>query len=219
MRIDCCRPVVRVVAALVLRVALISGPASAQRSGSTAIDSSVGAAACTNCIRGPLPVHTMPADGAIQDSTRHRAIEYSDAYYTRLTIHRIGSYAELPLFATEYILGQKLLTEENDGTLPKRSSLASGHSLVAGGLGVLFTVNTVTGVWNLIEARHNPDGQARRWIHSLAMLAADGGFFWTASVAGQAKRSDAGAAQHRNIAIASMSLATASTLMMWLWKK
>jgi hypothetical protein len=157
--------------------------------------------------------------GAGQDSTRHRAIEYSDAYYTRLTIHRIGSYVELPLFAGEYFLGEKLLTEENNGTLPRNSSLATMHGIVAGGLGVLFAVNTVTGVWNLIEARHNPQGQARRWIHSLAMLAADGGFFWAESVAGQAKRSDAGAAHHRNIAIASISLATASTVMMWLWKK
>ena len=126
---------------------------------------------------------------------------------------------ELPLFAAEYYLGNKLLNEERDGTLPPHSSLLSVHSTVAGGLGVLFAVNTVTGVWNLIEARHTQQGKARRWIHSLSMLVADGGFFLTESAAGDAKKSDAGATRHRNLAIASISVATASTVMMWLWKK
>ena len=30
---------------------------------------------------------------------RRRAVQYSDQYYTRLTIHRYGSYLMLPLFA------------------------------------------------------------------------------------------------------------------------
>ena len=33
---------------------------------------------------------------------RRHAIQYSDQYYTRLTIHRYGSYAMLPLFVAEY---------------------------------------------------------------------------------------------------------------------
>src|SRR4051812_48754002 len=39
---------------------------------------------------------------------RPRAIEYSDWYYRRLQIHKWGSYIELPLFAGEYWLGNKL---------------------------------------------------------------------------------------------------------------
>jgi hypothetical protein len=218
MRTNRYRVVRSVAACTFLGATIVMRRASAQ-SDSTPIDAGNRVPACADCIRVPPPGSAISIVGAAQDTTRHRAIEYSDAYYTRLTIHRIGSYVELPLFATEFILGEKLLTEENNGTLPKRSSLATVHSTVAGGLGVLFTVNTVTGVWNLIESRHNPEGRTQRWIHSLAMLAADGGFFWTASVAGGAKRTDAGAAQHRNIAIASMSLATASTLMMWFWKR
>ena len=50
------------------------------------------------------------------------------------------------------------------------------------------------------------------------MLLADAGFLYTASLAGGAKESDAGANKHRNAAIASISVATVSTLMMWLWK-
>jgi hypothetical protein len=35
------------------------------------------------------------------------AFEYSDGYYKRLKVHRIASYATLPLFATQVVLGQK----------------------------------------------------------------------------------------------------------------
>jgi hypothetical protein len=37
---------------------------------------------------------------------RRRAVEYSDQYYTRLQIHRWGSWLEFPLFGAEYWLGQ-----------------------------------------------------------------------------------------------------------------
>ena len=39
-------------------------------------------------------------------------------------------------------------------------------------------MNTVTGVWNLIEARHDPQyGRGHRWgSRGLLMLAADAGF-------------------------------------------
>ena len=148
---------------------------------------------------------------------RPRAIEYSDAYFTRLAIHRYASYAELPLFGVEYALGQKILNGQRTGDLAS-SGTRSAHKVVAGGLGVLFAVNTVTGVWNLVEARHDPAGRTRRNIHALSMLLADAGFLWTASLAGGARRSEDGANRHRNAAIASISVATASTLMMWLWK-
>jgi hypothetical protein len=148
---------------------------------------------------------------------RTKAVEYSEGYYKRLAIHRYASYAELPLFAAEFILGQKLLNDErNGGTAP--SGIKTAHTTVAVGLGALFAVNTVTGVWNLLEARHDPNGRTRRTIHGIGMLIADGMFVWTASLAGDAKRSDAAADRHRNAAIASISVATLSTVMMWLWK-
>ena len=144
---------------------------------------------------------------------RPRAIEYSDAYYTRLRIHQIASYTELPLFATEYILGQRLLKEERTG-FPS-SGLKTAHTTVALGLGALFTINTVTGGWNLWESRGNPEGRTRRFIHSAAMLGADAGFAWAGAVGGGAKDSQSGANHHRAIAISSMALATAGTAMMW----
>lgn len=144
---------------------------------------------------------------------RRRAVEHSDAYYTRLRIHRVGSYAMLPLFAGEYLLGEKLLSE---GDVP--GWVKPAHGAVAGGLGVVFTSNTITGVWNLVEARHEPQGRLRRTIHAAALLAADAGFVATGIAAGSAEHGDDGARRHKQLAIGSMALSTAGTAMMWLWK-
>jgi len=43
-------------------------------------------------------------------------------------------------------------------------------------------LNSVTGVWNLWESRHQPAGRTRRTLHGLLMLAADAGFGATASM-------------------------------------
>jgi hypothetical protein len=164
---------------------------------------------------------SFPADTSVtfaaDTGERPKAIEYSNAYGTRLAIHRYASYAELPLFATEYVLGEKILKGQRTGQLAS-SGTRSAHGIVAGALGALFAVNTVTGVWNMIEARHDPSGRTRRNLHGLSMLLADAGFLYTASLAGDAKESNDGANRHRNAAIASIGVATASTLMMWLWK-
>jgi hypothetical protein len=39
---------------------------------------------------------------------RPQAIEHSDFYYMRLTVHRLASYAIVPAFVTEVVLGQSL---------------------------------------------------------------------------------------------------------------
>src|SRR5690349_12644660 len=102
---------------------------------------------------------------------RPRPIEYGDAYYTRLTIHRYGSYAMIPLFVAEYSLGQNLMNDASPASWMKPS-----HAAVAGGIGVLFGVNTITGVWNLWESRDDPAGRTRRIVHSVMMIASDAGF-------------------------------------------
>lgn len=141
------------------------------------------------------PAESFPSDSLIPAGPA-RAVEYSEGYGRRLAIHRVASYAELPLFATEFILGEKILSDERNGTRAP-GGLRSAHTIAAVGLGVLFAVNTVTGVWNLVEARHDPVGRTRRTIHSIGMLLADAGFVWTASLAGDARRSDAAANKHR----------------------
>jgi hypothetical protein len=147
---------------------------------------------------------------------RPKSIEYSDAYYTRLKIHRVASYAELPLFATEYVLGERLLKQQRTG-FPS-DGLKTAHTTVALGLGALFTVNTVTGVWNLWESRSDPSGRTRRLIQSVAMLGADAGFAWAGASGGGAKDSQSSANHHRTIAVSSMALATAGTAMMWFFR-
>jgi hypothetical protein len=172
-------------------------------------------------LRSGVAVPTALAVGAQQ---RPRAIEYSDAYYTRLTIHRYGSYAILPLFAGEYVLGKRLLDGGNVA-----SWVRPWHRNLAAGIGVLFAVNTVTGVWNLVEGWQEPEGRVRRILHSAMMLAADAGFLYTASLAGEnednefgegggAFESEGNPTRHRNAALVSIGLSTVSTLMMWLWQ-
>lgn len=147
------------------------------------------------------------------DTVRRRhAIQYSDAYAVRLKVHRIGSYTMLPLFAAEYSLGQNLL---NDSRPP--SWLKPTHVGVALGVGALFTVNTVTGLWNLWDSRADPSDRTRKWLHAGLMIASDAGFMWTGAIGGNSRTSDS-RQQHKNVALASIGLSTAGTVMMWLWK-
>jgi hypothetical protein len=168
-----------------------------------------------------------PADTIPHRTTRPRAIEYSDWYYRRLTMHRIGSYVEFPLFAAEYVLGDRLLHDQQQlGFVPPGQhpdarrvppGLLTAHTLVAGGLAVLFGFNTVTGGWNLWESRKEPIGRTRRIVHTVLMLAADAGFAATGAAGGGAKHSLSNADTHRGLAEASMGVAGAGTIMMWVW--
>lgn len=157
----------------------------------------------------------IAGDTIARKRPRPRAIDYSDAYYTRLRIHHLASYAELPLFGAEWVVGQRVLNEERTGFAS--SGLKTAHKTIALGLGALFTINTVTGGWNLWESRKDPAGRTLRILHSAAMLGADAGFAWAGASGGGAKRTDVGANHHRTIAISSMALATAGTAMMWLF--
>ena len=202
---------------LILGLLAPAPAARAQQIDSVAHPGGPGTVSCGACLGGSAVGLRAPTAWALADTGRPRAIEYSEAYAVRLKIHQIASYFELPLFVGEYFLGEKLLADQRNG-LQTSGGTKSAHGAVATGLGALFAVNTVTGVWNLIESRHEPAGRLRRWLHSVAMLAADAGFMLTASAAGEARRTDAGANKHRSLAIGSMSLAAVSTIMMWLWK-
>lgn len=152
--------------------------------------------------RAVLVTAGAPAAGA-QTPAPAAAFEYSDGYKTRAKIHRIASFATLPLFATEVVLGQMTYDDPSGGT-------KSAHVAIGATIGVLFGVNTVTGVWNLIEARKDPNGRSRRLLHGILMLAADAGFFATAAVAPD--QEDANYADqrstHRAVALTSIGIAT-----------
>lgn len=158
----------------------------------------------------PVPAWAYPAASDTQPRRRRHAIQYSDWYYRRLQVHRWGSWLELPVFGTEYWLGQKLI---NDAQLA--SWVKPTHGAVAGVLGGLFTINTITGVWNLYDSRNDTEDRALVWTHSVLMLASDAGFAIAGALGGNAEHAGSDRNMHRNVAIASMSLATAGTLLMW----
>jgi hypothetical protein len=156
-------------------------------------------------------------------STPPVIIEYSDAYRTRARIHRIASYATVPLFATELFLGESLYDHPSEGK-------KSAHLVVAGSIAGLFAVNTVTGVWNLMEARHDPNGRRRRWVHGLLMLVADAGFVATGALApdddgeeggreGAGSGSNSSRSTHRAVAISSIAIASVGYIVQVLGKK
>jgi hypothetical protein len=145
-----------------------------------------------------------------------RAIEYSNFYTLRATIHRDASYATLPLFVAEYAIGRSLYNKPPGST---SSSLRSAHGVVAAGIGGLFALNTVTGGWNLWDARKDPAGRTRRYIHSALMFVSGAGFVATGALAPDDDTLDPNRRSlHRTVAIASMSTALAGYLMMLIWK-
>jgi len=159
----------------------------------------------------PLP---EPQSGPAQKaSTRPKAVSYSDAYLLRRKIHKYASFATIPLFVAEAVVGQKLYN--GDGS----ESLRGVHSGLAAGVAVLFGANSVTGVWNLWEARKDPNGRTKRLIHGLLMLSADAGFVATGALApgeeedGHA-RNTSGRSTHRTVAFVSMGVAAVGYLYM-----
>lgn len=158
---------------------------------------------------GPLVSGARLAPATAADTTprrRPRAVQVSDAYALRLRIHRYAAYTMIPLFAAQTIAGNQLY--QSGG--PDPSWAKSVHDLGAGGLAALFTVNTVTGVWNLWDSREVSEGRTARYIHSVLMLASDAGFTYAGVKLGpDAKRSLAKRQEHRRIAYISMGGALA----------
>jgi hypothetical protein len=168
---------------------------------------------------------TAPA-AAPTDTVRPRrrhAVEYSEWYSRRLTIHRYASYTMPPLFVAEYLLGDRILDQKRAAFEGRGNGVSDGtrttHSVIAGTIGALFAVNTVTGLWNLYDARHTPEGRTKRTVHTLLMLGADAGFTATGFLGAHATDNDVHAAEtHRNVALGSMGLATAGAVMMWFFR-
>jgi hypothetical protein len=168
------------------------------------------------------PRQAFGVRAASADTVRRRpvAIEYSNAYATRASIHKWASYAIVPLFAAQYITGHELIEdqEHNDGGNARGGEDDEGdsglHSTLAAGVGVLFGVNTVTGVWNLVEARKDPNGRGRRLTHGVLMLLADAGFVATGVLANSAGGSESKANLHKNVAIGSGLVALTSYAIM-----
>lgn len=156
---------------------------------------------------------TVGVQRAVERDTvrkRPKAVEYSAWYERRATVHRLASWATLPLFAAEVVTGQELYKNG-----PEAADWAKDyHGVVAGSLGGLFALNTLTGGWNLIAARDDAAGRKWRTVHAVLMLVSDAGFAYAGALANDAEESSATRDRHRMVAITSSSVALVSYLMM-----
>jgi hypothetical protein len=155
--------------------------------------------------------------GVAQDTTprrRRKSVEVSEWYERRLRIHRYGAYSMIPLFALQAYAGNELY--EHGAT----SGWKNTHRFGASALATVFTVNTVTGVWNLWDSRTVSQGRTKRYLHALLMLASDAGFTYAGvKLSNDAENSADARRKHRNFAYASMGTALAGSGIMVIWRK
>lgn len=141
------------------------------------------------------PVPVIPQD---------TVFEYSKAYYKRLDVHRAAGYTMLPLFALQMISGNQVYRMGSNAYGWSKV----GHRVGATGIAALFTLNTVTGLQNLYEARPDPEGKGKRTLHAIMMLAADAGFIATGILSDKAEGSLDDRRMHRTVAYSSIGIAT-----------
>src|SRR5690349_7512396 len=95
---------------------------------------------------------------------RVKAVEVSVWYNRRLTLHRRLAYATLPVFACQWSAGMQLW-EKGAAAL---AWARKGHPIGAATIATIFTATTVTGVWNLWDSRHVPQGRKLRTFHAIS---------------------------------------------------
>lgn len=152
----------------------------------------------------------VPADTVRR---RPRAVEVSDSYELRLRVHRYTAYLVPALFAVQYVAGQELYDQyQGKGEAPGWAR--NVHKGNAWALAGAFTLNTVTGAWNLWDSRNQPEGRVLRYLHTATMLAADGIFAY----AGTMIDDDGGGnrRQHRDLALTGMGITLGSGALMLL---
>jgi len=205
-------------ATVLLTCAIALASTSARAQDSTAVIPAppidgIAAPAVATPLTDGIAAHAADLDADEQSSPRPVAVEYSDAYYTRAKIHKYASFATLPLFATELALGQNIYNDPN----ANNSAVKGAHIAVGTAITGLFAVNTVTGLWNLRESRHDPHHRTLRLWHGIMMLGADAGFV-AAYGTGPGGRNlinfDSEKQTHRAVVFTTMGVATASYLMM-----
>jgi hypothetical protein len=195
--------------ALALLIAL-AGSADTMRVAPVVADS----VPATLTSRLELPV-SLQLEADTTPRRRRKSIEVSDWYERRLRIHRYGAYATLPLFVFQAAAGNELYHKGSGADGWARN----GHRVGATALATVFSVNTVTGLWNLWDSRAVPQGRTRRTIHTLLMLASDAGFAYAGiKLSEDAEQSAEARRKHRNTAYASMGVAVTGAGMMLLWR-
>lgn len=143
--------------------------------------------------------------------TRRRAVELSDWYGRRLTIHRYIAYATVPVFALQWAAGDQLYKKSSDAPTWAKSMHRVGATALAG----MFTVNTVTGAWNWWDTRSQSQNRVLRTVHALTMLSADAAFTYAgAKLSNEAETSADKRRQHRTVALSAMGVTMVSGIAM-----
>jgi hypothetical protein len=141
---------------------------------------------------------------------RRRAVEVSDWYSRRLTVHRYVAYATIPVFGLQYAAGNQLYTKGAGAPTWAKTMHRVGATALAG----MFTINTVTGGWNWWDSRSAP-GLALRTVHALTMLGTDVAFSYTgAKLSNEAENSFEKRRLHRKVALISIGVTAASGIAM-----
>src|SRR5215212_5119468 len=135
---------------------------------------------------------------------RRKSVEIGEWYERRLRIHRYGAYTTIPLFVFQAAAGNELYHKSSGAADWARN----GHRVGATALATVFSINTVTGLWNLWDSRSAPQGRTRRTIHTLLMLASDAGFTYAGvRLSEQAENNADKRREHRAWAYGSMATA------------
>jgi hypothetical protein len=147
---------------------------------------------------------------------RPKVVQLGDWYYRRLLVHRVVAYATIPVFAMQWAAGDQLYRKGSDAPTWAKSLHRAGATTLAG----MFTVNTVTGLWNLWDSRSVPQNRALRTVHALTMLAADGAFTYAgAKLSEEAETSTSKRQLHRTIALSAMGVTVLSGVAMKIWNR
>ena len=148
--------------------------------------------------------------------TRRHAVEVSEWYSRRLTVHRYVAYATIPVFALQWAAGDQLYKKSS-----RRPTWAKTmHRVGATSLAGMFTVNTVTGAWNWWDSRAQSKGRVLRTFHALTMLGADAAFTYAgAKLSNEAETSADKRREHRTVALSAMGVTVVSGLAMKLFNR
>jgi hypothetical protein len=148
-------------------------------------------------------------EATLQDTTKRKRpplVEYSEVYGTRLGIHRVLSYAMIPLFIGSAYTGFQLRNKREQAPQWTRDI----HGPLAAGTAIVFGMNTLTGVWNLYEGRKDPTDRKKKLIHSALFLAAGVGFTYVTAAGDNIHESGRSNVWHRNVALGSMGISLVS---------
>jgi len=160
----------------------------------------------------PIPV--VPSAGNPGGDTlqqRRRSVEVGEWYARRLTIHRYAAYSTIPIFAFQYVAGERLFKEQS--AAPQWAK--TGHRVGATALAGIFTINTVTGAWNWWDSRSARKGRMLRTIHALSLLGADAAFTYAGvKLSDEAENSQKKRELHRTVALSAIGVTAVSGVAM-----